>query len=166
MKKFLYVMIGAPGSGKSTFISTHLNQKDILWVSRDAIRYSLVAEDEDYFSKEDEVVRTFIQHINNALSQESPYQYIYADATNLSKKSRKQLLNQLKIKPDAMIGIYFDLPLEVIQQRNAQRTGRERVPAHIVERMYNSMELPTKEEGFTDIMFVGLNNEIIRGMSL
>jgi predicted kinase len=166
MQKNLYIMIGAPGSGKSHFVSTHLKQKDAIWISRDAIRYSLVSEDEDYFSKEDEVVRTFIQYINEALSQESPYQYIYADATHLSKKSRKQLLSQLKIKPTSMVGIYFDLPLELIQQRNAQRTGRERVPAHIVEKMYRSMELPTKEEGFTDIMFVGQNNEIVRGMSL
>ena len=55
----LYLMVGIPGSGKSTFIA---NTKEVrtLIVSRDAIRFSMVSEGESYFKKEKEVFNTFI----------------------------------------------------------------------------------------------------------
>ena len=159
MEKFLYVMIGAPGSGKSTFISNHLKDGSV-WVSRDAIRYSMVSEDEDYFSKESEVLAQFIKSINEMLSPKQPYKYIFADATHLNEKSRKKLLNNLKNKPTKIIGLYFDIPLEIIQKRNAQRTGRERVPAQIVAKMYKSMTIPSKKEGFDGVFIINENNKV------
>ena len=55
----LVLMIGVPGSGKSTWIQNRLTEKDV-WVSRDTIRYCLLEEDDDYFAKEDEVIKLFI----------------------------------------------------------------------------------------------------------
>ena len=60
--KTLYVMVGIPGSGKSTFINTHC-QSDWKIVSRDQVRFSIVREDEEYFSKEKKVFKTFIEEI-------------------------------------------------------------------------------------------------------
>ena len=53
MKK-LYVMCGGPGSGKSTWIKKNLPtfKGYTKVVSRDEIRFSLVKEGEEYFSKE------------------------------------------------------------------------------------------------------------------
>ena len=53
MKK-LYLMIGIPGSGKSTWAR---NRKDGIIVSRDAIRCSFLKDGENYFSKEDLVIK-------------------------------------------------------------------------------------------------------------
>ena len=43
---------GGTGSGKSTFIHEYRELTDAV-ISRDAIRFSIVKEDEDYFAKED-----------------------------------------------------------------------------------------------------------------
>ena len=66
MKKHLYLMIGVPGSGKSTYAKNILKYGDI-YISRDEIRYSLLTEEDDYFAKENEVIKTFIDNIDKSL---------------------------------------------------------------------------------------------------
>ena len=64
----LYVLIGLPGSGKSTFIAElYPKLACAAYVSRDNIRFSLVKENEPYFSKEQEVKKLFIESINELL---------------------------------------------------------------------------------------------------
>lgn len=55
----LYILSGCPGSGKSTWAKSHINPYFDKYVSRDDIRFSLVKENEEYFSKEKEVYRLF-----------------------------------------------------------------------------------------------------------
>ena len=56
MKKHLYLMMGVAGSGKSTYAKNILKDGDI-YISRDEIRYSLLTEEDDYFAKENEVIK-------------------------------------------------------------------------------------------------------------
>ena len=112
MKKHLYLMMGVPGSGKSTYVKNILKYGDI-YVSRDEIRYSLLTEEDDYFAKENEVIKLFIQTIDEALVNEDYQGSVYADATHLSPKGRAQILNQLKNK-DKVSVIYLDIPLNII----------------------------------------------------
>ena len=84
----LYIVMGTPGSGKSTWIQNHLDEHSV-WVSRDDVRFSMVAEDEEYFSKEKQVFKEYTRRINNAL--ENGYD-VFADATHLNKASRNKLL--------------------------------------------------------------------------
>ena len=46
----LFLMMGIPGSGKTTWTSKYLRKLD-KYVSRDEVRFSMVAENEEYFSK-------------------------------------------------------------------------------------------------------------------
>ena len=57
----LYVLVGCPGSGKSTWAKKHL--ADTYYVSRDEIRFGLLKAGDDYFSHEDEVYEKFIDGI-------------------------------------------------------------------------------------------------------
>mgnify|MGYP003291802667 CR=1 FL=1 len=58
------------------------------YISRDEIRFALVAEDEPYFSREDEVYECFINEIRQALLE---YDHVFVDATQFA------LLNSSKI---------------------------------------------------------------------
>lgn len=158
MKKHLYLMVGVPGSGKSTYAKNILKYGDI-YISRDEIRYSLLTEEDDYFAKENEVIKTFIDNIDKSLVNEEYCGDVYADATHLSPKSRAQVLNQLKNK-DKVSAIYLDIPLDLILERNAQRKGRALVPENVVRRMYNSVILPTKAEGIEKLIIIDENQKV------
>ena len=158
MKKHLYLMMGVPGSGKSTYVKNILKDGDI-YISRDEIRYSLLTEEDDYFAKENEVIKTFIDNIDKSLINEEYCGDVYADATHLSPKSRAQVLNKLKNK-DKVSVIYLDIPLNIILERNAQRKGRALVPENVVRRMYNSIILPTKAEGIEELIIIDENQKV------
>ena len=154
----LILMCGCPGSGKSTYAKSFKTDKDI-YISRDEIRYSLLTEEDDYFAKENEVIKTFIDNIDKSLVNEEYCGDVYADATHLSPKSRAQVLNKLKNK-DKVSVIYLDIPLNIILERNAQRKGRALVPENVVRRMYNSIILPTKAEGIEELIIIDENQKV------
>ena len=83
-KSKLYLMMGIPGSGKSTYLKTRFIER-LRVISRDEIRFSMVKEDEEYFSKEKEVYAEFISQIKEALKFEAE---VFADATHLNETSR------------------------------------------------------------------------------
>ena len=61
-------MCGAPGCGKSTYAKEYCKKyPETVYVSRDEIRFSLLAEDEYYFSHETEVLEKFYTNIANAI---------------------------------------------------------------------------------------------------
>ena len=156
--KELILMMGVPGSGKSTYARNILKYGDI-YISRDEIRYSMLTDEDDYFAKENEVIETFIQYIDEALVDTQHQGKVDADATHLSPKGRAQVLKQLKNKNKVSV-IYLDIPLNVILKRNAQREGRALVPENVVRRMYNSIILPTRAEGIEKLIIVDENQEV------
>ena len=144
MKNKLYIMVGCPGSGKSTYAKKNL--PDALYVSRDKIRFNLVKENEEYFSKETEVFNTFITKINEGLRQSLD---VVADATHLNRVSRFKLLNSLKIDKEKteVIAIVMFTPLSICIERNENRKGtRSYVPKDVIEKMYHSFKTPSKYE--------------------
>lgn len=142
--RYLYMMVGLPGSGKSTWIRDHIHDDDVI-ISRDTIRFCLVSEQEEYFSKEDKVFNLFIKQIQEAIDDVS--WDIYVDATHLNEKARNKVLDRLDISDDvAIIPVYFDICPEVALKRNAQREGRARVPDSVILNMYGSLTPPSFKE--------------------
>lgn len=139
MSKTLYITCGIPGSGKSTWAKRKV-EEGWSWNSRDEIRFSLVAEHEDYFSCEEKVYDTFISNIQNDIYD--GVEHIIADATHLNGRSRKQLLDRLTLNEYKVVYVYFDIPLEVAIERNKLREGRARVPDTVIKKMYNSLTFP------------------------
>lgn len=139
----LILMVGCPGAGKSTWIRN--NYPNITPVSRDAIRFELLDErGGNYFDYENEVFASFIHQIIGSLVAD---EVTIADATHLNKKARQKVLNQVAEYVKEIEVIYFNIPLEVAQERNAKRAGRAYVPPEAVERMYYSLEEPQWKEG-------------------
>lgn len=149
----LHLMMGTPGSGKSTWITNHINSSKEVWISRDEVRFSMVAKDEEYFSKEKAVFREYIRKINEALDNGLD---VFADATHLNKASRNKLLRAVssKIAPQVDI-IWIKTPLDECFRRNDNRIGtRSFVPKSVIRRMFYQIEKPEFEEGFDTIYIV------------
>ena len=145
----MYIMIGMPGCGKSYYIKQHAKEGEVI-VSRDTIRFNMLKDDEPYFAKEKAVYKEFIRQINAAVADGRD---VWVDQTSINRGSRNKLFANIS-KPNEVIGIYFTTPLETAIERNAQRTGRAFVPQDAIINMYNSMEKPELDEGFTEIMEV------------
>jgi protein phosphatase len=150
----LIMMVGVPGSGKSTWVQNNKSETDVL-VSRDAIRFAMLKEDEDYFAHESEVFNEFIWRIADALAEDKT---VIADATHLNKKSRALVLDKVRKLADEIEAVVIDVDLVTALERNDNRTGRAFVPRGVIRRMYFQMEAPTKEEGFTKIRIIKEEN--------
>ena len=143
MAKELFIMCGAPGSGKSTYVKEHAARGTSAHISRDNIRFAMVSEKEEYFSKEKEVYTEFVKQASDALH--APWiDEVWVDATNMTKKSRLKLLRDITF-PDESVYVYVVriMPnLETCLAQNDRRRGRACVPETAIRRIYESYEDP------------------------
>ena len=149
-QKRVFLLSGPPASGKSTWVRSRLT-KGSEWISRDNVRFSIVKEDEEYFSHEDEVFDTFIAYINQSLEDPNIHT-IYIDATHLNKRARHKVLSRIRKRNISELNcVCFCVPPSVCQERNALREGRAKVPAAAIENMFKSFTYPEIDEGFAHV---------------
>lgn len=128
------------------------------YISRDEIRFSLLGDKDDYFSKEKEVFRTFYTNINSAIDK---YNRIFADATHLDALSRAKILNQINKNNLKEINVIFlNTNLDECIKRNASREGRSIVPEEVIRSMYQKLTIPDINEPFNNIYIVNINGDI------
>mgnify|MGYP000302444771 CR=1 FL=1 len=141
----LFLMCGVAGSGKSSWIKNNVPNAYV--ISRDAVRFMLVKEDEEYFSKEKEVFNTFVRYIQESIDSDETPEDIYCDATHITKGSRDKLLNALDLTNVKNVTVIVVRPsLEETFKRNAKRNGREFVPKSVIRRMWYQFERPEEDE--------------------
>ena len=149
MQQRLYIMIGCPGSGKTTFAKNVLlapGTSPSVYISRDEIRFSLLKEGEDYFTREKEVYREFIFQIYDALKKNKN---VIVDATHLNTKSRNKLFKNIPndLSNVEVVAIYMRTPLEICIERNEKRKGTKAyVPIENLRKMFFAIQPPTIEE--------------------
>ena len=142
----LFIMIGAPRSGTSTFARKRFT--NARHISREEIRFSVLKPDEDYFSKEKLTWKMFIDAIQQAVNDDLCDE-IVIDASHLNFPSRRKLTNALD---DALVNsweiyyIYMDTPYDICCQRNDLRTGRANMPHNVIRDMWNKMTIPKFSE--------------------
>lgn len=145
-QKNLWLLVGIPGSGKSTWVKEQMKTNPGAWCSRDNVRFSMISEDEDYFARENEVFKAWIFSIQAAIANEA-IENIYVDATHINEASREKVLRRLKNLENVNLNaVVFDIPLEICLERNAQRTGRACVPETAIRNMYNSFRNPALDK--------------------
>ncbi|MET4642029.1 protein phosphatase [Streptomyces atratus] len=124
----LVVLVGASGSGKSTFTRKHFKPTEI--ISSDFCR-GLVADDENDQSASGDAFDVLHYIAGKRLAAG---RLTVVDATNVQAESRKQLVQLARSHDVLPIAIVLDLPEEVCQARNAARPDRAGMPRHVVQR--------------------------------
>ena len=156
MKKNLYLMVGVPGSGKSTYLNDIANPAEDIIISRDEVRYRYVAENEPYFSKENFVFRVFINEIQKAIDDPNGPENIYCDTTHVTESSRAKVLRSLNLSNVASItALVMTTSLDDCLERNSHREGRIHVPESMIKKMWMNFESPENDKIFhMDVIYV------------
>jgi predicted kinase len=146
----LVVMVGLPGSGKSTIIRQRYANHTI--VSSDDIIEKAAAEAGKTYNDvfKDNIGRATMGMKIAFKEAVKNNENIVWDQTNLSKKKRRGILQQI---PDhyRVVAVVFILPERVRSERAAQRTGKS-IPDHVMKSMTKSYNPVTKDEGFDKII--------------
>lgn len=148
MKK-LYLMMGISGSGKSSWARDFQSKfSDTIVISRDAVRFSLVKENEAYFAKEKKVFKTFAHLACEAIKAE--INNVILDATHLNFSSRQKILNAIKEPLQEhgykVIVMHIDTAPSVSITRDKKRLGREQVGSEVISKQVGSIEPVTDSE--------------------
>ena len=114
----LIVLIGAAGSGKSSFAARHFDPSEIL--SSDAFR-ALIAGDEG----DQTATRAAFGRLHRELTRRlADGRLTVVDATNVERSARRTLIARARSAGLPAVAIVLDLPAVTVLARNAARTGR------------------------------------------
>lgn len=157
MKPKLFMMVGLPGSGKSTWISKYLEENrnpNLVIASSDqyieevaaraGITYNMAfpGAAKDAMKYVDLVVDLAIQNSSDLIW----------DQTNLSVKSRAPRLARFKDYHKTAVYVYCDDAMEH-HRRLSNRPGKN-IPPKIMNSMMLQLQKPTLSEGFDEIIEV------------
>ncbi|MFD7230278.1 polynucleotide kinase-phosphatase [Streptomyces sp. NPDC059881] len=124
----LVVLIGATGSGKSTFARRHFKPTEV--ISSDFCR-GLVADDENDQSASADAFDVLHHIVGKRLAAG---RLTVVDATSVQQESRRQLVQLARSHDVLPIAIVLDMPEEVCAERNAARPERADMPRHVIQR--------------------------------
>ncbi len=152
----LVVLVGASGSGKSTFARTHFLPTEVL--SSDYCR-GLVSDDENsqVATKDAFEVLHFI-----ASKRLVAGRLTVVDATNVQQESRQPLVALAREYHTLPVVIVFNLPEEVCQQRNRERPDRD-FGEHVIRQQRSQLRRSLKSlkrEGFRHIFVLETPEEV------
>lgn len=168
----LIMLVGIPGSGKST-IAKEMGRV----LSSDDVRKELFGDESSQTNKEKALEYLKSQNIDtsnmkksqlNQLLHETSNKLVFDelhkrvktalesgesvvyDATNITKKKRKAALKDFEGYYDKAMAVYINTPLSTALDRNSKR--ERKVSKKVIKRMYKNLQPPHKSEGFDEIM--------------
>ncbi len=150
----LVALVGATGSGKSTFAARHFLPTQVL--SSDAFR-ALVSDDEN---DQGATGDAFDALYYVAAKRLRAGRLTVVDATNVQRQDRAQLVAAAKDQDVLPVAIVFDLPVAVSRERNAAHRG---LPDHVVRRQHDALRRSIRhlrKEGFRKVHVLSTVEEV------
>jgi predicted kinase len=148
----LYIVVGLPGSGKSTYATNFIKDKDIEYLSSDELRAKFGSGETDQtctnqvFGHIKRKVDEFLKDGKNVL----------VDATNVNRKERSDYINTTKKYGTKIVAIVFKMDRQGLIDRNKKRgeQGGRVVPTFVIDKMLAKYEEPSYSEGIDVIIYV------------
>jgi predicted kinase len=151
----IFLGIGAPGSGKSTWWNDMLKNEKIACnscrINMDEIRLQLTGSESDQ-SKNDVVAKMAMNLLQDNVCKKTPF--IYWDNTSAKRRYRKPIIDIAKLNNYKIIAVYWNIPIELCIERNKKRSRV--VPDHVITKIYNDITQcpPHINDGFDDIILI------------
>jgi len=149
----LYMLIGVPASGKSTWLEQNADSGVVL--STDAHIDNVAAQQgKSYNDVFGDAIKKATVKMNNDLKQAvNRGEDIHWDQTNLTVKSRRGKLQKV---PDTYekIAVVFPTPDADEHQRRLDSRPGKTIPPHILKNMMATFQMPTTDEGFDRIVVI------------
>lgn len=145
----LIIMVGLPGSGKSTYATKYTTKDRTTLVSTDEIRRELYGNPETQGNAQ-EVFNEAYRRIEIALRAGDT---VVFDATNLKARNRRYLINKYRPIADTIIAEYINTPIDECIMRDELRSRT--VGYEVIQRMARGMTEPRLDEGFDLLHIVG-----------
>lgn len=152
----LYMLIGLPGSGKSTWTANQMFDwnKTVVAGTDGYLEKHAKDNNSTYDDSFKVAYKDATKHMSATIADaiENGYNIVW-DQTNVMKGARRK---KLKSIPDnyRKVAVYFPAPDEdELKRRLASRPGKTISP-HIYQDMLKNLEEPSSDEGFDEIIIV------------
>ena len=149
---------GLYGAGKTGFAVKHFINRSRYRVSRSEIRrllYEMTNFDKkwtaDKFTEEDDVL---VKHVERKIVEHylQNKRNVLVVNTFTSLESRKRFITIARDMKKTIGIVYLDVPVEVCQKNNEAASSG--IPAYVVQNLSNKKVLPSKNEGFNEVVIV------------
>jgi len=152
MNNTLYIAVGLPGSGKSTYAKNFIKDKDIEYLSSDELRAVFGSGETDQtctnqvFGHIKRKVDEFLKDGKNVL----------VDATSVNRKERADYITTAKKYGAKVVVLVFKMDRQGLIDRNKKRgqEGGRVVPDWVIDKMLTKYEEPSTSEGIDEVIYV------------
>jgi len=152
MNNTLYITVGLPGSGKSTYVKNFIKDKDVEYLSSDELR-AIYGKDET----DQSVTSIVFGHIKRKVDEFlKDGKNVLVDATSVNRKERSDYINTAKKYGAKVVAIVFKMDRQGLIERNKKRgeQGGREVPTFVIDKMLAKYEEPSYDEGIDVIIYV------------
>ena len=152
MNNTLYITVGLPGSGKSTYVKNFIKDKEIEYLSSDSLRAVYGKSEEDQT-----VTPLVFGHIKRKVDEFlKDGKNVMVDATSVNRKERSDYINTAKKYGAKVVAIVFKMDRQGLIDRNKKRgeQGGRVVPDWVIDKMLAKFEEPSYNEGIDVMIYV------------
>ena len=148
-----YILVGVPGSGKSTWVSSQEWAKECAYISTDKIVEEYAKERGKTYSEifEDFMPTAVDLMTDEVLLARVQNKDIIWDQTSTTIASRKK---KFKMLPNYYhIAVVFKTPEQDELNRRLNNRPGKIIPKEVVENMITNFEMPSESEGYKEIWY-------------
>jgi len=152
----LYMLVGVPGSGKSTWVSEQDWTSNCAYISTDRYVEEFAKNMGKTYSEVFEEVMPECVNLmaGDVVHAREEGQDIIWDQTSTTVASRKRKFNMLPDYYAIAIVLGTPEPADLVMRLDSRYDSGKIVPDQVVQDMINNFEYPTEEEGFKEIWYV------------